>query len=386
MIKVVFQKISGVLLACAILASISGVLVASKVTHADYAHGDCDTNAVIRCGVAEEGELRDDYRTNQGGNVQAVYREFGINDEAAMTNMVAGRVTKSGEVWVGNEKVATGAMTAGRVNMPGSTPILSGQFFKRAPSVSFLSDSLDALVKMNDGQFAFAVINACGNPVTATPTPKPPKTPPATPPKTKKPGFEIAKDVRVKGQTKWQADIVEAKPGDEIEYRITVKNTGETELTDVILKDVLPANSVSFTNGPLQGVDGTISELVSKDGLNIGTIEAGKSKEIIFGATIGKSVDACKEAIRNVASAKPTGQNEKTNDARTKVCQPKTTTPPATTTDTPKGGGDTPQTLVETGPGAAIGIFASTSIAGVAAHQLVWARRLKFARLLQNLL
>ncbi len=382
MLKVVFQKISGVLLACAILASIAGVLVSSQVTHADYAHGDCDGNAVIRCGVAEEGELRDDYRANQGGNVQAVYQEFGIPNEAALSGLAVGRVTKSGEVWVGNEKVATNAVTAGRINMNGSTAILGGQFYKRTPSVSFLSDSLDALVKVEDGQFKFAVLNACGNPVTGTPTPKPPAPKPPVTPKT--PGFEIAKDVRVKGAATWQPDITEAKPGDVVEYRITVKNTGETDLTNVIVKDVLPVNSVSYTDAALEGADGTVADLVGKDGVNVGTIAKGKSKVITFSVTLDADVDACKTALRNVAKAKPEGQNEKENDARTKVCQPEK--PPATTTETPKGGGSAPATLVETGPGAVAGIVASISIAGVAAHQLVWNRRGKFGRLLSNLL
>jgi uncharacterized repeat protein (TIGR01451 family) len=386
MFKAVFQKISGPLIACAIIASAIGAIVPNMVAHADYAHGDCDTNAVIRCGVADSGELKDDYRANQGGNVHAIYEAFSISGEASFDGMVNGRVTKSGDVYAGDQKVATGAVTAGRVNMAGSTPILDGQAFMRTPSVSFLSDSLDALVKLDgQGSFSFAVIMACGNPVNAYPVPKPPVKPPVTPPKTpetpKKPGFEIAKDVRVKGQTAWQPEIVEAKPGDELEYRVTVKNTGQTDLTNVILKDVLPANSVTFADdGPLTGVEGTIKQLTSATGVNLGTIAKGQSKEVTFSVTLGKDVDACKTALRNVASAKPDTQTEKSNDARAKVCQPQVL---AAVTPTGKGG---PETLVETGPGALVGIFASVSIAGAVAHRLLWTRRFKLLQAVRTVL
>lgn len=384
MIKAVLQRLTGVFIVCSLLASVLGTVVYTTGASADYPGGDCDTNAVIRCGFNSEGELIDDYRANQGGNVHAIFDYFSIKSEADLRGMVKGRVTKTGEIWVGNTKVATGAVTVGRKNMPGSTPILGGQAFMRSPGVSFRSDSLEALVKMNGSTFHHAVIMSCGNPVNAFPVPPPPAPkPPApkptpkpvpkpapkpTPTPEKKPKFEITKDVRVKGQTQWEPEENSAKPGETIEYRITFKNTGETDLANVVLKDVLPTNSVSFTDAPLQGstgIDKTISDLVDADGINIGTVAKGGVKELRFEVTIGTSVDACQVPLKNVIKAKADTVTEKENDARTKVCKPET--PPAVAAaKTPEA----PGKLVETGAAGAVGIFSATSFLGVALYRL----------------
>jgi hypothetical protein len=148
---------------------------------------DCDTNAVINCGTLTTTELRQRYN-NHG--VPAIYKYFKIT--AADINSVsstaaAGKVNKNGTVTVGNKIVATNAKTAGRLNINGSTRVTSGgvTFYTRAPSVSFQQNSLAAFVVMENGKFKYAVISACGNPVSATPvtTPQPtPPPPPAVPP------------------------------------------------------------------------------------------------------------------------------------------------------------------------------------------------------------
>jgi len=145
---------------------------------------DCDANAIIRCGVHSTNDLMSKYQADP--YVRAVYRHFGIS-QADMNNLlttnVAGRVTRTGKVYINSQAsaVATGAMTGGRQNMPGSTKVntASGPFFMRPPSVSFQESSLPAFVSMKNGQFQFAVIASCGNAVMATPKAAPPA--PATP-------------------------------------------------------------------------------------------------------------------------------------------------------------------------------------------------------------
>ena len=144
---------------------------------------DCDSNAVINCGALTTAELQQRY-TNKG--VASIYTYFDISASdinAANKTAVAGRVYKNGNVTVNNVVVATKARTAGRENISGSTKVTSGgvTFYTRPPSVSFHPDYINAFVVMNDGQFAFAILGACGNPVSATAVPK--KTPPVTIPK-----------------------------------------------------------------------------------------------------------------------------------------------------------------------------------------------------------
>jgi len=151
---------------------------------------DCNSNAVVYCGAMSISELLSKFGTQSG--VAKIYAYYGLDkaDIADMANSaVAGVVTKSGEVKVDGTVVATGAMTGGRDNIAGSTAVnINGlAFYIRPPSVSFLSNSLDAFVVMRNNNFAFAILASCGNVVVAksvvkpTPTPKPTPSPTPSP-------------------------------------------------------------------------------------------------------------------------------------------------------------------------------------------------------------
>jgi hypothetical protein len=186
----------------ALVAAVASVLVlgAALPAHAASvsfdAKRDCDNNAVVNCGAMTVDELIQKYSAD--ASTQTIYTHFGISAEEVAdmaTTAVAGKVTKDGKVMVGDKEVATEALTAGRIDMAGSTATTEGNvtFYKRAPSVSFLSDSLDAFVVMKDDVFQFAVIASCGNPVSGkgkekpTPPPAPEQPKPAPTPETPKP-------------------------------------------------------------------------------------------------------------------------------------------------------------------------------------------------------
>jgi hypothetical protein len=154
---------------------------------------DCDNNAVIKCGALTPNEVRQKYYDT--ASTRTIFHNFGIthNDiDTLHSTAVEGKVTKSGRVVVNGKTVATDAITAGRQNMAGSQAETKNgvTFYKRPPSVSFLSSSLPAFVVMKDGRFSFAIIASCGNPVKATakvpkpapPAPTPPVPAPTTPP------------------------------------------------------------------------------------------------------------------------------------------------------------------------------------------------------------
>jgi len=135
----------------------------------------------------------------------------------------------------------------------------------------------------------------------------------------KKPNFELQKDVRKKGETNWKQDVT-VKYGDSVEYRIVVKNTGETDLKDVVVKDARPTG-VNYVNGTLK-VNGQASngDLFGA-GVTIPEIKLGQSAEITFEAKVEEnSSDDCKSAdFKNIASATPKGLETKTDDAIVKV-------------------------------------------------------------------
>ncbi len=278
---------------------------------------DCDSNAVIMCGALSISELKQKFQANSG-NLQVIYSQFGINSVNDFNGMVMGRVTTNNQVFVGNTLVATNAITAGRQNMPGSTPIAGGAFM-RPPSVSFANKpgSLDALVKMSGGTFQFAVITSCGNPVKAHPVKPPP------PPKPKVPNFEINKEVKLSSQTEFVKDVT-AKNNEIVDFRVTIKNTGETELQNVIFHDVLPAgltavpNTFSIDGITTKGdftVMGTIRATIGRIALNGQTI-------ITFSTKVDSNVVACGETrLVNEAFALPPNLPEKSSQASVQVCR-----------------------------------------------------------------
>jgi hypothetical protein len=140
-----------------------------------------DGNSVINCGALSVNELQRKY--NNDTNARAIYNNFGISrsDINAMdTTATSGTVTSGGRVIVKGKVVANNAMTAGLANMRGSQTMTANgvTFYKRPPSVSFQQSSLPAFVVMKNGQFDFAIIASCGNPVTATAVVKPRQTSP----------------------------------------------------------------------------------------------------------------------------------------------------------------------------------------------------------------
>lgn len=134
--------------------------------------GECDDNAVVRCGIYSTSDLKARYT----GDVKAAYNYFGITDgmiNGTSATIKNGSVNKNGDVIVDGKVVATGAITAGRQNITGSTQFTAGgsTFYERPSTVSFISrDVFEAYVMLDkNGAFVGAVLKPCGNPVKATP-------------------------------------------------------------------------------------------------------------------------------------------------------------------------------------------------------------------------
>jgi uncharacterized repeat protein (TIGR01451 family) len=54
-----------------------------------------------------------------------------------------------------------------------------------------------------------------------------------------KPNIEISKEVKILGSDTWSEEV-KAKSGDTVRYRIHFKNTGNTTLKNVVIRDILP--------------------------------------------------------------------------------------------------------------------------------------------------
>lgn len=136
---------------------------------------DCDTNAVIYCGAYSKEELakrleQGDQR-NSAKSIQAAMAWADI-DRAELAAAVRGEVRRDGSVWVKGERVAKNAQTLGRQKTPGDTRV--GEFWQRRVGENFAAgvSSIPAFVYLKDGQFEWAVVKSCGNPVKAKRTKK----------------------------------------------------------------------------------------------------------------------------------------------------------------------------------------------------------------------
>lgn len=137
---------------------------------------DCDTVAIMYCGAFSESQFHNKWNNDKKYKDHAtIFSAFGIN-KTDVKGMVNGVVWRDGRVTLADGTVvATNATTAGRWNNPKSdmTRIAGTSRAYKMSTRHFVTEGQTAMIKMVDGQFKFAVIKSCGNPVVATPKPKP---------------------------------------------------------------------------------------------------------------------------------------------------------------------------------------------------------------------
>lgn len=127
--------------------------------------------------------------------------------------------------------------------------------------------------------------------------------------KVDQPAFDVSKDVSPTGKNAW-ADNIAATPGAKVDYRISYKNTGTTDQTNVTIKDVLPAG-MKYTPGSAKLTNNTnpnglkVSDDIVGKGINIGNYGARAFGTVVFSATVATDAElSCGQlAMRNTASA-----------------------------------------------------------------------------------
>ena len=143
---------------------------------------DCDNNAIMKCGAADTNEFRTKYDQNATGDLPAIYGHYWIPRDL---QVVQGQSFKDGTVRVNGRIVADNAKSIGREAIAGSRPISIGgkTYYETANGDAFVTDGLPTMVALDaQGNFKYAVINGCGNPIYARST-TPPPPPPAPEPK-----------------------------------------------------------------------------------------------------------------------------------------------------------------------------------------------------------
>ncbi len=98
-----------------------------------------------------------------------------------------------------------------------------------------------------------------------------------------------------------------ATPGEEIEFKIIIKNTSAVELTNVVVKDVLPtglaliSGSAQLSSGDPATTTNIPDEIVTT-GYNIGRIGAGETVTITYRVKVDEGFDCVGSSVTNTAS------------------------------------------------------------------------------------
>jgi uncharacterized repeat protein (TIGR01451 family)/LPXTG-motif cell wall-anchored protein len=150
--------------------------------------------------------------------------------------------------------------------------------------------------------------------------------------KADQPNFTVSKQVRAAGTATWSENVA-TKNGDTVDYQIEYKNTGTTEQSNVVLKDVLPQGveyipgSTYLKNASNSAAKNVSDNLVTAGGINIGNYTPGSNAFVKFSAKVNtKEADLkCGDnVLKNVASAN-TNNGSKSDDANVTVnkkCEP----------------------------------------------------------------
>ena len=156
-----------------------------------------------------------------------------------------------------------------------------------------------------------------------------------------KDGFTINKMVQVDGGKEWSENVT-VKAGDKVRYRIQFKNTGDTTLKNVVIRDILPKH-MTYVKGStvLYNSENTNGKkladgIVSAEGVNIGNYAKGTEATIYFYATVNASLkDNCNDStLTNTVKGKYNNDSktEKSDTAdvtvKGKTCKPTPTPVP----------------------------------------------------------
>lgn len=339
---------------------------------------NCDGNAVMYCGAMSTSEVTSKF--NASATIRDIYSYFGINGQSIASmpaDAVAGQVTKSGDVVVNGQVVATNALTAGRSYIAGSARAKVGDtvFYTRHPSVSFLNNSLSAFVVMKNGVFQFAVISSCGNPVSGSatqqqqkPKPQPTSLTCANLTVDKVDNSQYDYTVTAGGQNYSNVSYT-VRFGDGSEYDGTSNAVSHTyakadnyQITAYVHGDLATGQHqiVTSANCASSVTVQPPQQEYCKPGVPVGSPECQPTiqKECKPGVPVGSP--EC-QPIKQMCTI-PGKENLPVNSP--KCVAVTTTTKPAP-----------PKQLVDTGPGSVLGIFAATGIAGTIVSRLYLRRR-----------
>ncbi len=135
-------------------------------------------------------------------------------------------------------------------------------------------------------------------------------------------GTELSKQVSTDGEN-W-SENVKVKPGDYVTYKVQFRNTGNTNLSNVIFKDThddgLSLRIGSITVFDYNNTSGKqIDDILDISGYNVGTVEHGDLVQIIYAAQVADGTDYCGKTLKNIINVRFNTDGSAEDDATVTV-------------------------------------------------------------------
>jgi uncharacterized repeat protein (TIGR01451 family) len=149
---------------------------------------------------------------------------------------------------------------------------------------------------------------------------------------------ELVKEVSLDGEN--FSSSIEANPGDTVTYRVSYKNAGSKDLTNVTFRDELP-KGVTLVPGTTKLVDNAnpdgkiLADVINTDGFNLGLFGPGASATLTYQVKLDENLYDqfdCETALDNKISVTDDTTGTQTSTSRIIVRENCDTTTTTTTT------------------------------------------------------
>lgn len=321
---------------------------------ADTFAADCSDNSIVRCGFTTYEGLTAAYDKNEYGDIRAIFDHYWIKRTLEPgTRVVHGVADNQGNIVAEGRVVANNAASIGRQQIMHSRPIsIAGKTYYETSHVGGAAfkpgtTQLPALVVLDEaGNFKYAVLTDCGNPVYARPVPPP------APPKPE------PKDIQVCDLTSKKIITIKEDQFDQSKHSTNLKDCEEKNIQVCVLatkKYPVTINEDEFD---------TKKHSTNPEDCK----EAPKPKEI-------KVCDIKTKTWITISENLYDAKRHSTNQADCEVKPVPVPEKPAPTPPAPKPAAPTPVELPKTGAADVFGAAIGVTSMGLAAYYYAVSRR-----------
>lgn len=129
--------------------------------------------------------------------------------------------------------------------------------------------------------------------------------------------LDFSKQVRIKGDSTWK-EVVNAKPGDKVEWLMTTQVTGEGQMDNIVVRDQ-PAPSTELVSGTVKRIDASRNQTLQDGplfdgGYDFGSYSAGSGFYTMFESTVLGDFEGCERRVRNQAFVSAKQQSNELKD------------------------------------------------------------------------